>query len=174
MSPVPGTNPKKVPVIQQVWQLAQPLAQQLGLTLWDVTYQKEGADWFLRVFIDKPGGVGIDDCVDMTHALDPVLDEADPVPQEYMLEVSSPGVERRLTRPEHFMAFAGCPVRVRLTRPLPGFGREVLGLLAQPQADSFGLELDSGETLTLLKKDCSAVFTVDDGEELEDPDDPDL
>ena len=110
----------------------------------------------------------------MTHALDPVLDEADPVPQEYMLEVSSPGVERRLTRPEHFMAFAGCPVRVRLTRPLPGFGREVLGLLAQPQADSFGLELDSGETLTLLKKDCSAVFTVDDGEELEDPDDPDL
>lgn len=70
--------------------LAQPLAAELGLTLWDVTFTKEGADWYLRIFIDKPGGVSIDDCVDMTHALSPVLDREDPIPQEYTLEVSSP------------------------------------------------------------------------------------
>ena len=62
--------------------LAQPLAAELGLTLWDVTFTKEGADWYLRIFIDKPGGVSIDDCVDMTHALSPVLAREDPSPLE--------------------------------------------------------------------------------------------
>lgn len=76
---------------QRVWELSEPLAKELNLSLWDVQFVKEGADWFLRVFIDKEGGVSIDDCVDMTHALSPVLDKEDPIPQEYMLEVSSPG-----------------------------------------------------------------------------------
>ncbi len=71
--------------------LVRPLAAELGLSLWDVQFVKEGADWFLRVFIDKEGGVSIDDCVDMTHALSPVLDREDPIPQEYLLEVSSRG-----------------------------------------------------------------------------------
>ena len=73
---------KKGNVSQRVWEMCGPLAQELGLSLWDVQFVKEGADWFLRVFIDKEGGVSIDDCVDMTHALSPVLDREDPIPQE--------------------------------------------------------------------------------------------
>ena len=72
---------KKGNVSQRVWEMCGPLAQELGLSLWDVQFVKEGADWFLRVFIDKEGGVSIDDCVDMTHALSPVLDREDPIPQ---------------------------------------------------------------------------------------------
>ena len=74
---------KKGNVAHRVWELSEPLAKELGLSLWDVQFVKEGAEWFLRVFIDKDGGVSIDDCVDMTHALSPVLDREDPIPQEY-------------------------------------------------------------------------------------------
>ena len=81
MSPAPK---KKGNVAQRVWELSEPLAKELNLSLWDVQFVKEGADWFLRVFIDKEGGVSIDDCVDMTHALSPVLDKEDPIPQEYI------------------------------------------------------------------------------------------
>lgn len=78
--------------------LAEPLAKELGLIIWDVTFTKEGRGWYLRIFIDKEGGVGIDDCVDLTRAINPVLDSEDPIPQEYTLEVSSPGINRKLTR----------------------------------------------------------------------------
>ena len=128
-------------------ELSEPLAKELNLSLWDVQFVKEGADWFLRVFIDKEGGVSIDDCVDMTHALSPVLDKEDPIPQEYMLEVSSPGLERKLTRPEHFAAFVGRPVRARLIRPLENGQLE--------------LQLDEETSVTLEKKECSSVHSVE-------------
>ena len=99
-----GDGKKKGNVAQRVWDMALPLAQELGLTLWDVQFVKEGADWYLRLFIDKEGGVTIDDCVDMTHAINPVLDKEDPIPQEYLLEVSSPGIDRKRTRPRHLAA----------------------------------------------------------------------
>ena len=82
--------------------LAEPIAAQLGLSVWDVTFTKEGAQWYLRIYIDKPDGVDIDDCERMTRAIDPVLDEADPIEDAYLLEVSSPGIERELTRADHF------------------------------------------------------------------------
>ena len=104
--------------VAAVTAIAQPIAERLGLRLWDVRFVKEGADWFLRVFIDKDGGVGIDDCVAMSHALDKPLDEADPIEQSYCLEVSSPGTDRELTRPAHFEACLGERVRARLIRPL--------------------------------------------------------
>ena len=82
-----------------VWNIAQPLAEELGLILWDVRFQKEGAEWYLRIFIDKQdGGIGIEDCVNMSHALDEPLDEADPIDRSYSLQVSSPGIERELTK----------------------------------------------------------------------------
>ena len=80
---------KKGSTTEIVRALAEPLAKELGLIIWDVTFTKEGADWYLRIFIDKEGGVGIDDCVDLTRAINPVLDSEDPIPQEYTLEVSS-------------------------------------------------------------------------------------
>ena len=164
MSPAPK---KKGNVAQRVWELAEPLAKELGLSLWDVQFVKEGADWFLRVFIDKEEGVSIDDCVDMTHALSPVLDKEDPISQEYLLEVSSPGLERRLTRPEHFAAYEGRQVRARLIRPLETGERELTGvLLGVDEEGRLELQLDEDTSVTLEKKECSSVHSVDEDLEL--------
>ena len=157
-----GLPKKKGNVAQRVWELSQPLAEELGLSLWDVQFVKEGADWFLRVFIDKEGGVSIDDCVDMTHALSPVLDKEDPIPQEYLLEVSSPGLERRLTRPEHFAAYVGQLVKARLIRPLEDGSRELVGVLLRAEEDgTLELQLDEDTSVTLEKKECSSIHSVD-------------
>ena len=85
---------KKPSTVQIVTDLVSPFAEALGLSLWDVRYEKEGAGWYLRIFIDKPGGVNIDDCEALSRAVDAPLDEADPIPESYTLEVSSPGIER--------------------------------------------------------------------------------
>lgn len=164
---MPQKPAKKGNVAARVWELAEPLAKDLGLMLWDVQYVKEGAEWFLRIFIDREEGVSIDDCVDMTHAIDPVLDEEDPVPQEYILEVSSPGLERKLTRPEHFVILEGALIHVKLIRPHETGGREFIGILLGPAEDesTFSLELEDGTVLTLNKKDCSVINTVDIDEE---------
>ena len=92
--------------------LAQPVAEELGLILWDVRFVKEGATWYLRYIIDKEEGVSIDDCVELSRRLNPLLDEADPIPQAYCVEVSSPGLNRELVKPAHFAAFEGWPVMV--------------------------------------------------------------
>lgn len=141
--------------------LAEPLVAELGLSLWDVRFVKEGADWFLRYTIDKPEGVSIDDCVALTHLLNPVLDKADPIPQAYCLEVMSPGIERELTRPEHFEAFKGEPVTVRLIRPAEDGSREFVGLLLGLDDGTLSLELESGEQRQFSRKDISAVRAVD-------------
>ena len=143
--------------------LAAPLAAALGLTLWDVSFTKEGADWYLRIFIDKPGGVSIDDCVDMTHAVNPVLDSEDPIPQEYTLEVSSPGINRKLTRPEHFEAFLEAPVHVKLIRPLENGVRELEGILIDVlENGDFEIITDEETTVTFTKKECAAVHLIED------------
>ena len=143
--------------------LAAPLAAELGLTLWDVTFTKEGADWYLRIFIDKPRGVSIDDCVDMTHAVNPVLDSEDPIPQEYTLEVSSPGINRKLTRPEHFEAFLEAPVHVKLIRPLENGVRELEGILIEVlENGDFEIITDEETTVTFTKKECAAVHLIED------------
>ena len=79
--------------------LVRPVVEGMGLSLWDVRFEKEGPDWYLRVLIDKPDGtMDTDTCALVSHAIDPVIDEADPIDQSYFLEVGSPGLGRRLTR----------------------------------------------------------------------------
>ena len=82
--------------VNAVWEIAEPIANGLGYELWDVRFEKEGANWYLRIFIDKEDGISINDCVDMSHAIDKPLDEADPIEQSYCLEVCAPGLERDL------------------------------------------------------------------------------
>ena len=94
-------------IAQQVWDLAQPVAAAQGIELWDVTYTKEAGEWFLRVYIDKPEGVGINDCEAFSRAFDPILDERDPIEGSYTFEVSSAGAERELKRPGDFEKFMG-------------------------------------------------------------------
>ena len=140
--------------------IAEPLADSLGLSIWDVRFVKEGADWYLRVIIDKPEGVDINDCVDLSHLLSPALDKADPIAQSYCLEVMSPGIERELTRPEHFEAYEGLPVTVRLIRPDENGEREFVGILIS--ADDDITIQDEDEALhTFPKKSVSAVNAVD-------------
>ena len=150
--------------VNTVWQLAEPYAKQLGLEIWDVRFEKEGADWFLRIFIDKEGGVSINDCVDMAHAIDKPLDDADPIEQSYCLEVSSPGVERELRRDEHFLKFIGQPVMVKLIRPLEN-KREYNGILESYENGSFELRLEDGTGLMINKKETSYVKLDDFGGE---------
>ena len=107
-------------VAETVRTLITPTADELGYFLWDVEYVKEGADMILRVTIDADEGITIDDCERMTRAIDPILDEADPIEDSYLLEVSSPGIERDLTRPEHFEVCAGDEVELRLFAPVDG------------------------------------------------------
>ena len=142
------------------FRLAQPLAEELGLYLWDVRFVKEGAQWYLRIFIDKAGGVDINDCVAMTRAVNPVLDEADPISQSYCLEVSSPGIERELSRPEHFEAFEGFPVVVRRIRPLDGV-KEFAGILVGYQDHIITIEQEDGTPLSFAKKDVARVNVID-------------
>ena len=94
----------------------------------DVEYVREGADWFLRLYIDKPGGVDINDCEAISRAVDPILDEKDPIPDSYSFEVCSAGLERVLKRPGDFEQFLGSTVLVRLYKPVDG-RKEVVGTL---------------------------------------------
>ncbi len=107
-------------IAQQVWDLAAPLAKEQGVELWDVTYTKEAGQWYLRIYIDKDGGVGINDCETFSRAFDPILDEADPIAGSYVFEVSSAGAERELKRPEQFARFLGFDVEVKLYKAADG------------------------------------------------------
>ncbi len=107
-------------ITDTVLTLAQPVVEAEGCEIWDVEYVKEAGAWYLRVYIDKAGGVSIDDCEAVSRALDPVLDEADPIPTSYIFEVSSAGVERELKRPRDFEKFLGSQVEVRHYQPVEG------------------------------------------------------
>ena len=107
-------------ITDKVYELAKPVVEQAGCSLWDVEYVREAGSWYLRVFIDKEGGVSINDCENISRTLDPILDEADPIPDSYVFEVGSAGAERELKRPGDFQQFMGSEVEVRLYQPLNG------------------------------------------------------
>ena len=107
-------------ISDKVEALARPVVEEEGCTLWSVEYIKEAGTWYLRVYIDKDGGVGITDCEAISRKLDPILDEADPVPGSYVFEVGSAGAERELKRPSDFEQFIGSEVEVKLYQPHEG------------------------------------------------------
>lgn len=113
---------KQKNIADTVREIARPLAESLGYHIWDVEYLREGADMVLRVTIDtdKEGGIDINDCEKMHRALDPLLDAADPIEGSYTLSVSSPGIERTLSRQEHFDRMAGCDVELRFYAAVDG------------------------------------------------------
>lgn len=116
-------------ITDRVSELAGPAVEAAGCKLWDVEYVREAGSWYLRVFIDKEGGVSINDCEAVSRSLDPILDEADPVPDSYVFEVCSAGAERELKRPEDFMQFMGSQVEVKLYQPFNG-SKAYVGALA--------------------------------------------
>ena len=105
---------------QRTYEAAVPFAKELGYDVYWVQYIKEGPYWYLRVFIDKEDGITIDDCTNVSHAIDPILDEADPIPDSYVFEVGSAGIERELKRPSDFERYMGSEVELRLYQPHEG------------------------------------------------------
>ena len=107
-------------ISDKVEALARPVVEEEGCKLWSVEYIKEAGTWYLRIFIDKVGGVGIADCEAISRRLDPILDEADPIPESYVFEVGSAGAERELKRTSDFEQFIGSDVEVKLYQPYEG------------------------------------------------------
>lgn len=115
-------------VCEVIEELALPVAERFNLSIWDVEFVKEGGQHYLRVFLDKEGGVDINDCEAFSRAFDPILDEEDPIAESYVFEVCSAGLERTLKRPRDFEAYIGHLVEVRTFAPRNGT-REFVGTL---------------------------------------------
>ena len=107
-------------VADKVFSLVEETVKAQNVKLWDVRFQKEGANWYLRIIIDSEAGISIDDCTNVHHAVDPILDEADPIDRSYYLEVCSPGLERELTRDEHYEAMVGQKIKIKLYKARVG------------------------------------------------------
>ena len=142
-------------VTDVVAQLATPVVEQAGCSLWDVEYVKEAGEWFLRVYIDKEGGVSIDDCEAVSRPLSDLLDEADPIEGSYTFEVSSAGADRVLKKPEHFARFQEQEVEVKLYRPRDG-RKDFVGMLQSWRDGDVTLDV-GGEPITFEKKEIALV-----------------
>ena len=148
-------------IAETVRALAEPIAESFGYFLWDVEYVKEGARRILRLTIDTAAeeGITIDDCEKMHRAIDPVLDEADPIEEAYYLEVSSPGLERELRTEDHIRACEGWEVEVRLFAPMDG-SKVFVGTLGElGEGGTIVLETEGG-TLTFAKNAVAKITTV--------------
>ena len=142
-------------ITDQVAAFARPIVEAHGCTLWDVEYLREGSDYILRLCIDKDGGVDISDCEAISRAVDPILDERDPIPGSYQFEVCSAGLERALKRESDFRRFMGSPITVKLYRPHNGL-KEIPGILRG--YDDGKVTVEAGkETITFEKSQVALV-----------------
>ncbi|NLJ34067.1 MAG: ribosome maturation factor RimP [Firmicutes bacterium] len=145
-----------------VIKLAEPIAEKIGLEVVDVQYRKEGPSWYLRVFIDKEGGVALEDCQGMSEGLGQILDDKDPIPHSYLLEVSSPGAERPLKKRKDFIRFQGQEIKVRTYAPIKG-RRNFRGRLKGVRDESIHLEIDQESYYIPLNKIAKAHLVVEFG-----------
>ena len=142
-------------VTELVTEFAAPIVEQAGCSLWDVEYVREGAERFLRIYIDKEGGIDIDDCEKIHRAIDPILDEKDPIAESYHFEVCSAGIERALKRPRDFQQFMGSPVLVKLYRPRNGL-KEIPAILRGYEDGKVTVEAGK-EMITFEKSEVALV-----------------
>ncbi len=137
-----------------VWDLAEPVIREAELELWDVEYILEGGQRYLRIYLDGPNGVDLDDCERVSRVLDPLLDEKDPIPESYIFEVGSAGCERQLKRPGDFQRFVGSHVEVKLYSAVDGAKQWVGTLLGYEEGDVL---LQSGGERRFEKKQVASV-----------------
>lgn len=142
-------------VVEQIERLLGPVLRSLGLTLWELEYRKEGPRWMLRIFIDREGaGVTLDDCEAVSRDLGALLDVEDVVPHAYTLEVSSPGLDRTLTRPEHYVRFTGSMLKIKTFQPING-QKVFRGRLKDSDGRMVTIELPDGSMLKVPFGDIS-------------------
>ncbi|MDD6678080.1 MAG: ribosome maturation factor RimP [Firmicutes bacterium] len=142
-------------ITDQIAALARPVAERFGCSLWDVEYVREGSERFLRIYIDKEGGVNITDCENVSRAMDPILDEKDLIAESYHFEVCSAGLERPLRRPSDFEKFMGSKVTIKLYRPRDGL-KEIPGILRGYEDGKITAECGN-ETITFEKSQVALV-----------------
>jgi ribosome maturation factor RimP len=135
--------------VGEVRRLLDPILESMGLSLWDLEFHKQGPQWLLRIFIDRePGGVTLSDCETVSRDLSATLDVEDNISHAYTLEVSSPGLDRTLSKPEHFVRFTGSMVRIKTYQPINGqkvFRGRLLGL----DEDMIKMELETGTVIEI-------------------------
>lgn len=148
-------TPKSGSITEIVRQISYPIAQNLGLELWDIKFVKEGPNWYLRVFIDKPEGINLEDCEAMSRALDAPLDEFDPIPVSYCLEVCSPGIERELSHDSHLEKFIESDINIKLIRPNSNNEKILTGKLKKFDRDNIYIE--NSEEVAVNRKNISHI-----------------
>lgn len=129
-------------------ELSAPVVESLGYELTDLTFEKKGKDWYLTLFIDSENGISLEDCEKVSRPVSEMLDEQDPIEQSYFLEVSSPGMDRPLTKEKHFLSNLDKKIAVHLFAPMDG-KKDIEGVLKSYTTDELTLELETGELLTL-------------------------
>ena len=129
-------------------ELTAPVVESLGYELTDLTFEKQGKDWCLTLFIDSETGISLDDCEIVSRQIGELLDETDPIEQSYFLEVSSPGMDRPLKKEKHFLSNLDKKIAIHLFAPLDG-KKDIEGVLKSYTAAELTLELETGEMLTL-------------------------
>ena len=140
-----------------VWAIADPIAKDAGVFVYDVEFKKEGPDYYLRVYIDRlEDGIYIDDCEAVSRALSDALDEADPISEGYYLEVSSPGVERQLKRQEDFDRFNGEKISVKLFKAVEGT-KQLIGFLKSRNEEKLVIETEDGKQIEIENKNITTV-----------------
>lgn len=156
-----GTEKSAKNIAGRIRSFAEPVVRELGYELWDVVFEKVGSLYELTVYIDSDDGIGIEDCEKVSRALDPLLDRYDPISQAYTFYVSSAGLERTLSLPEHFEKFMGHQVEVKLFRAVSG-AKQHTGVLCA--YENGRVTIENGEEKTFEPADISSVRLVYTGE----------
>ena len=142
--------------VEKVTALAQPICDELELFLWDVRFEKEGATWYLKVLIDKDGGVTMEDCENFTRPFNKILDEADPIKQNYYLEVSSPGMDRPLLKDKDFERFMGSEIEIKLYKAMDG-KKFYTGKLTGYGNGTVTITDEKGKEISLQRSDAAKI-----------------
>ena len=145
-------------VEESVYSAISPVVSDLGFEIYDVEYVKEGTNWYLRIYIDKEEGISIEDCETVSRAIDPVIDELNPIKTPYSLEVSSPGIERTLRKPEHFCKYKDSEIEVSLFKPIGG-AKKIKCILKDYTEEKIRVSYDNSD-IDIELKDISVVKTV--------------
>ncbi len=148
--------------VDTILDLAMPLAKEQGVDIWDIRYEKEGSNWYLRIFLDKEEGIFIEDCEKFSRPFNKILDEIDPIKQEYVFEVCSPGLARELKRPEHFLKYINDEIKIRYIRPVDGV-KEYTAVLKEYNKDKITVVVDGTEKEVNLAE-CAFIKLNDDAD----------
>ncbi|MBE6532234.1 MAG: ribosome maturation factor RimP [Ruminococcaceae bacterium] len=148
----------KKSVKETVREAIAPTIAELGYDIWDITYQKVGADYHLEITIDSENGINIEDCEKVHRAIDPILDECDPIESFYYLDVSSPGIERELRTEAHILSQIGVKAEAKLYAAKDG-RRSIIGIIKSLDGDRLTITEPAGDT-ELLLSEISKLTTI--------------